>query len=141
MGTAMFALPAKATGATAVAGRHEWDRVRMTIRTLPKELDTRGHRGDTLMRLVRAGRRTAIVGVTLFDLGMIMEALVAVDALDEQAAGQNSDRRNVLARLLGGPDPEVRDYFRGKNTRLRQQVLAAIEAIDGDDDSKVGESR
>ena len=90
------------------------------------------------MRLVRAGRRTAIVGVTLFDLGMIMEALVAVEALDEQAAGQNSDRRNFLARLLGGPDPEVRDYFRGKNNRLRRQVLAAIKAIDGDDDRNVG---
>ena len=84
------------------------------------------------MRLVRAGRRTAIVGVTLFDLGLIMDALAAVEALDEQAARQHSDRRGWLARLLGGADPEVRDYFSRENERLRRQVQAAIRAIDDD---------
>ena len=82
------------------------------------------------MRLVRAGRRTAIVGVTLFDLGIIMDALAAVEALDEQAAQHNSDRRGLLARLFVGPDPEVRDYFRAENNRLRRQVLEAIKAMD-----------
>ena len=91
------------------------------------------------MRLIRAGRRTAIVGVTLFDLGIIMDALAAVEALDEQAARHNRDRRGLLARLIGGPDTEVRDYFRGENNRLRRQVFAAIQAIDGDRDRTVGE--
>ena len=86
------------------------------------------------MRLVRTGRRTAIVGVTLFDLGIIMDALAAVEALDEQAARHNSDRRGFLARVLGGPDPEVRDYFRRENDRLRRQVLATIRAIDDGED-------
>ena len=90
------------------------------------------------MRIVRAGRRTAIVGVTLSDLGIILDALRAVDALEEQAARDNSDRRGLLARLLGGPDPEVRDYFRGKNDRLRGQVDAAINAIDDGEDGRVG---
>ena len=90
------------------------------------------------MRLVRAGRRTAIVGVTLFDLGIIMDALAAVDALDEQAARDNGDRRGLLARLLGGPDPEVRDYFRGKNDRLRRQIAAAIKAIDDGERGHLG---
>ena len=89
------------------------------------------------MRLVRTGRRTAIVGVTLFDLGIIMDALAAVEALDEQAARHNSDRRGFLARLLGGPDPEVRDYFRRENDRLRRQVLATIRAIDDGEDRPV----
>ena len=90
------------------------------------------------MRLVRAGRRTAIIGVTLFDLGIIMDALAAVDALDEEAARNNSDRRGLLARLLGGSDPEVRDYFRGENDRLRRQIAAAIKAIDDGETRHVG---
>jgi hypothetical protein len=90
------------------------------------------------VRLVRAGRRTAIVGVTLFDLGIIMDALAAVEALDEQAARDNSDRRGLLARLLGGPDPEVRDYFRAENDRLRRQVAAAIKVIDTGEDGRAG---
>ena len=90
------------------------------------------------MRIVRAGHRTAIVGVTLFDLGLIMDALAAVDALDAEAARHNSDRRGLLARLLGGPDPEVRDYFRGENDRLRRQIAAAIKAIDGGEDGHIG---
>ena len=94
--------------------------------------------GVPLVRIVRAGRRTAIVGVTLSDLGIIMDALVAVDALDEQAARDNSDRRGLVARLLGGPDPEVRDYFRGKNDRLRRQIAAAIKAIDDGENGRVG---
>jgi hypothetical protein len=90
------------------------------------------------VRVVRAGRRTAIVGVTLFDLGIIMDALAAVEALDEQAARDSSDRRSFLARLLGGPDPEVRDYFRAENTRLRRQVDATIKAIDDGDGRVAG---
>ena len=90
------------------------------------------------MRIVRAGHRTAIVGVTLFDLGLIMDALAAVDALDEEATRHNSDRRGLLARLLGGPDPEVRDYFRGENDRLRRQIASAIKAIEGGEDGHIG---
>lgn len=67
-----------------------------------------------------------------------MDALRAVDALEEQAARDNSDRRGLLARLLGGPDPEVRDYFRGRNDRLRGQVAAAIKAIDDGQDGHIG---
>jgi hypothetical protein len=91
------------------------------------------------VRLVRAGRRTAIVGVTLFDLGIILDALAAVEALDEEAARHNSDRRGLLARLLSGPDPEVRDYFGAENVRLRRQVQAAIRAIEAGEDGRARE--
>jgi hypothetical protein len=89
------------------------------------------------VRLVRAGRRSGIVGVTLLDLGIILDALAAVEALDEEAARHNSDRRGLLARLLTGPDPEVRDYFSAENVRLRRQVEAAIRAIEAGEDERV----
>lgn len=68
------------------------------------------------MRPVRVrNRRTAIVGVTMFDLGIIMDALNAQDEC--------------------GFEPDTPPEFRTETERLRRQVRGVLVAMDENADS------
>ena len=67
------------------------------------------------MKLLRVHRRTAILGVTMYDLGIIMDALSYELGYSEPAPSTH---------------PELEREFRADTDRLFRQVGKAIAAMD-----------